>query len=86
MGMLGTVMSPPHIEPDIALAAFLFAKLEQMSLDPPGITRDSYGLGEERAHGLIRQTGNELGLLVNSDPAGNTLACCRFSRQALKLV
>ena len=63
---------PPHIEPDIALAAFLFAKLEQMSLDPPGITRDSYGLGEERAHGLIRQTGNELGLLVNSDPAGNT--------------
>jgi N-carbamoyl-L-amino-acid hydrolase len=70
--MLGTVMSPPHIEPDIALAAFLFAKLEQMSLDPPGITRDSYGLGEERAHGLIRQTGNELGLLVNSDPAGNT--------------
>ena len=60
------------VEPDLALAASLFARLEQMSLDPPGITRDAYGSGEERAHMLIRQTGRELGLQVDSDAAGNT--------------
>ena len=72
MGMLGTDMSAAYCEPDIALAASLLAQLEQMSLDPPGITRDAYGSGEERAHRLIRKTGKELGLLVNSDAAGNT--------------
>jgi beta-ureidopropionase / N-carbamoyl-L-amino-acid hydrolase len=59
-------------EPDLELAATLFAKLEQMSLDPPGVTRDAYGSGEERAHALIRETGRDLGLEVDADPAGNT--------------
>jgi N-carbamoyl-L-amino-acid hydrolase len=43
-----------------------------MSLDPPGVTRDAYGPGEERAHMLIRQAGRELGLQIDSDAAGNT--------------
>jgi beta-ureidopropionase / N-carbamoyl-L-amino-acid hydrolase len=64
--------APP--EPDLALAAELLGKLEQMSLDPPGVTRDSYGSGEERAHALIRQFGRDLGLEVDIDPAGNTFA------------
>ena len=62
--------APPG--PDLPLAVELFAKLEHMSLDPPGVTRDAYGSGEERAHALIRQTGKDLGLEVNTDPAGNT--------------
>ena len=59
--------APPG--PDLPLAVELFAKLEHMSLDPPGVTRDAYGSGEERAHALIRQTGKDLGLEVNTDPA-----------------
>ena len=58
--------------PDLALAAELFGKLELMSSDPPGVTRDAYGSGEERAHALIRHTGRDLGLEVGTDPAGNT--------------
>jgi N-carbamoyl-L-amino-acid hydrolase len=71
VGTPGTHMTSP-VDIDLALAAALFAKLEQVSLTPPGITRDAYGAGEERAHKLIRETGRDLGLKVDSDPAGNT--------------
>src|SRR5262245_30850825 len=70
-------------EPDLVLAAELFAKLEQMSLDSPGVTRDAYGGGEEQAHVLIRQTGRDLGLEVGTDPAGNTFVTMHGKQASL---
>jgi N-carbamoyl-L-amino-acid hydrolase len=58
-------------EPDIDLAARLFAQLREDSLDPPGVTRDAYGAGEEQAHDLMKATARELGLAASNDHAGN---------------
>lgn len=53
-------------------AASLFNYLENCSTDNNGITRESYGEGENRAHQLIYKTGEDLGLEVSEDPFGNT--------------
>lgn len=46
-------MTAPHaIEPDLALAARLFDRLREASLDPSGVTRDACGAGEEQAHAI----------------------------------
>ena len=39
--------------PEIAKAQDAFARLREHSSDPPGVTRVSYGDGENFAHGLI---------------------------------
>ena len=39
--------------PEIAKAQDVFARLREHSSDPPGVTRVSYGDGENFAHGLI---------------------------------
>jgi beta-ureidopropionase / N-carbamoyl-L-amino-acid hydrolase len=62
-----------RVEPNRELAAALFDSLEQLSRDQPGITRDAYGEGEERAHDLIRRAAVQLGLTTAIDPAGNLL-------------
>jgi N-carbamoyl-L-amino-acid hydrolase len=62
------------LEPDLALAELLFARLREASLDPPGVTRDAYGPGEERAHGLCIEAAEAAGLSVRRDFAGNTYA------------
>ncbi|MFJ0675835.1 Zn-dependent hydrolase, partial [Bordetella bronchiseptica] len=59
------------IEPDIALAETLFARLRAQGSDGVGITRDTYGAGEQRAHDLIAATARELGLEVARDAALN---------------
>lgn len=59
------------IEPDMALALRLFDQLHTLSFDGVGIVRDTYGEGEERAHKLVAETAQELGLEVRRDAALN---------------
>jgi N-carbamoyl-L-amino-acid hydrolase len=39
--------------------------------DPPGVTRDAYGRGENEAHHLIRQAGEALGMQASIDAGAN---------------
>jgi N-carbamoyl-L-amino-acid hydrolase len=59
------------IEPDLTLAGELFDTLRALSFDGVGITRDTYGAGEQRAHDLMRDTAQRLGLEVTTDAALN---------------
>jgi N-carbamoyl-L-amino-acid hydrolase len=54
-----------------ALAAELFDTLRRDSLDAPGVTRDPYGPGEQRAHATIEQAARGLGLEIARDAAAN---------------
>jgi N-carbamoyl-L-amino-acid hydrolase len=58
-------------EPDFELAARLFDTLAQKTHDTVGITRASYGEGEQLAHDLIAQTARLAGLATTTDVAGN---------------
>ena len=58
-------------DPDFELAARLFDTLAQKTRDTVGITRASYGEGEQFAHDLIAQTGRPAGLATTTDVAGN---------------
>ena len=58
--------------PDLVLAQTLFDRLREQSFDGLGITRDSYGPGEERAHELMTETAQALGLEVARDGALNS--------------
>ncbi|MEM9249808.1 MAG: Zn-dependent hydrolase [Pseudomonadota bacterium] len=49
----------------------LFDALATHSADPPGVTRASYGDGENAAHGLIRDEAETLGLETRVDPFGH---------------
>ncbi len=62
------------LEPDIALAERLFRTLLERSADDPGVTRASYGPGEQMAHDLVRAAALDLGLEVAVDAAGNLYA------------
>ncbi|AHF76813.1 Allantoate amidohydrolase [Sodalis praecaptivus] len=61
----------PLPAPDIALAQRLFTELQQLSFDGRGISRDSYGEGEQRAHDVLHRTARALGLRVATDAALN---------------
>ena len=50
----------------------LFARLAEGSRDNPGITRDTYGAGEDFGHRLLAQHGEAHGLAVSQDFAANT--------------
>ena len=54
------------------LAAGLFDKLRADSLDEPGVTRDPYGPGEQRAHATLTETAVRMGLHIEQDFAANT--------------
>jgi len=54
------------------LAEGLFDTLRAETFDGVGITRASYGPGEQFAHELLRRTGDELGLEIATDAAGNS--------------
>ena len=58
-------------EPDHLLAEQLFAALHASSFDGVGITRASYGAGEQAAHQLLRQQAERAGLEVATDAALN---------------
>lgn len=57
--------------PAMDLAHRLFAQLREDSDTGRGITRDTYGTGEQKAHALMMQTARELGLEVTTDAALN---------------
>jgi N-carbamoyl-L-amino-acid hydrolase len=54
-----------------ALAASLFDALRRDGLDEPGITRDPYGAGEQRAHATMAEAASGLGLEISGDDAAN---------------
>lgn len=58
-------------EPDHLLAKQLFAALHASSFDGVGITRASYGAGEQAAHQLLRAQAERAGLEVATDAALN---------------
>lgn len=58
-------------EPNQLLAEQLFAALQASSFDGVGITRASYGAGEQAAHQLLREHAERVGLEVATDAALN---------------
>lgn len=54
----------------LALAERLFDELRAASLDPPGVSRASYGAGERAAHALVRRAAEGLGLDCEVDAIG----------------
>ena len=54
------------------LATRLFETLRADSLDAPGVTRDPYGPGEQRAHATVTETAQRMGLHIERDYAANT--------------
>ena len=53
-------------------AADVFDRLHACSVDVRGVTRASYGEGEQAAHALMAEIARELGLEIDQDPAANT--------------
>lgn len=54
----------------LSRAERLFAELAQVSADAPGVTRSSFGAGEQTAHAMIRREAEALGLQVRTDAVG----------------
>jgi N-carbamoyl-L-amino-acid hydrolase len=53
------------------LSQFIFDSLERLSKDGLGVSRASYGLGEQKAFDLIKSISEEEGLIVSFDGAAN---------------
>jgi N-carbamoyl-L-amino-acid hydrolase len=53
------------------LAAALLDQLRRDGLDEPGVTRDPYGAGEQRAHMTVEAVARRLGLRIERDAAAN---------------
>jgi beta-ureidopropionase / N-carbamoyl-L-amino-acid hydrolase len=53
------------------LAETLFDQLRHDGLDEPGVSRDPYGQGEQRAHATVTAVAEQLGLRIEHDPAAN---------------
>ncbi|MGH7152293.1 MAG: Zn-dependent hydrolase [Acetobacteraceae bacterium] len=53
------------------LATTLFDQLRLDGLDDPGVSRDPYGPGEQRAHATIASAAERLGLEITRDAAAN---------------
>jgi N-carbamoyl-L-amino-acid hydrolase len=49
----------------------LFDQLRQDGLDKPGVSRDPYGAGEQRAHATVAKAAEVLGLEIGHDAAAN---------------
>ncbi|WP_158782833.1 Zn-dependent hydrolase [Pantoea sp. BAV 3049] len=58
-------------EPDYALCEQMLTVLKEHSFDGTGITRDSYGAGEQKAHQLVEELALKLGLGIKKDAALN---------------
>jgi N-carbamoyl-L-amino-acid hydrolase len=52
-------------------ATALFDQLRRDGLDEPGVSRDSYGAGEQRAHAAMAQAARVLDLEITRDHAAN---------------
>ncbi len=69
MGPPDPEMGPP--DPEMGDAERLFARLRENTLDPPGVTRATYGPGETAAHRLVAERARAIDLEVTTDYAGN---------------
>lgn len=49
----------------------LFDQLRQDGLDEPGVSRDTYGPGEQRGHATVARQAEDLGLEIARDAAAN---------------
>jgi N-carbamoyl-L-amino-acid hydrolase len=70
------------------LAESLFAELRNRTSDEPGVTRECYAEGEEKALQLFRETAEQFGLKCASDAAANLIISCPdddFSKPAIIL-
>src|SRR5690348_3704650 len=54
-----------------SLAATLFDKLREDGLDEPGVSREPYGAGEQRANATVAEAAQLLGLEIARDAAAN---------------
>jgi N-carbamoyl-L-amino-acid hydrolase len=54
-----------------AMTTALFDQLRRDGLDEPGVTRDPYGEGEQRAHATVARVAETLGLEIAHDDAMN---------------
>jgi beta-ureidopropionase / N-carbamoyl-L-amino-acid hydrolase len=52
----------------------LLDALARIGADPPGITREAFGRGEDEAHALVAEAARGMGLTVATDAAGNLTA------------
>jgi N-carbamoyl-L-amino-acid hydrolase len=71
---------------DRALAERLFAGLREASFDGVGITRESYGPGEDRALDLIERTARDAGLAVARDAAANLVVTLAGTDRSLPAI
>lgn len=56
---------------DRGWAEELFAQLRRDGLDEPGVTRDPFGAGEQRAHATVSAVAEQMGLEITRDAASN---------------
>jgi N-carbamoyl-L-amino-acid hydrolase len=56
---------------DVAVAADFLDYLRENSLDPPGVSRASFGPGERMAHARLAEVARGLGLVLQTDFVGN---------------
>ena len=79
--MIAKRQASEAIEPDVALTERLFAELKARTGSSSGITRASYGLGEQMAHDIVRREAQKLGLEIETDAACNLYMTCRGEEQ-----
>lgn len=63
--------NPPLPRPDLALAERLFDELAQRTAAVEGVTRASYGAGENLAHQIAAREARRIGMAVETDAALN---------------
>lgn len=59
------------VTPDVALAGRLFRELAERTGSGKGVTRASWGLGEQIAHDMVRREARALGMTAETDAACN---------------
>lgn len=76
----------PRPTPDIALAERLFEELRQRTAAEEGVTRASYGEGEEYAHAMVRREAEGLGLEIAIDSAANLYVTMPGAQRGLPVI
>ena len=73
------------VDARLPLAARLLEELRARSLDEGGgVTRPSYGAGEQIGHDLMRAAATEAELAVTTDAAGNLYATLPGNRKSVR--
>ena len=72
--MAGTAEIAQAVAAERMRAAALFDRLRADGDDVPGVSRDPYGAGEQRAHVTVAEAARALGLEIHTDAAANLYA------------